>query len=81
MWFIQSHFHRDLHNKLQHLTQLSKSVDEYHKEIEITMIQANMEEDREATMTRFLHEINWRYHQCFGDVSLYGAARYVDMIH
>jgi len=27
---VPSHFHRDLHNKLQRLTQGSKSVDEYH---------------------------------------------------
>jgi hypothetical protein len=35
------------------LTQGSRSVDEYFKEMEIVMIQANTIKDREATMTRF----------------------------
>ncbi|GKU99868.1 hypothetical protein SLEP1_g12650 [Rubroshorea leprosula] len=40
------------------LTQGSKSVENYHKEMEITMVRANVEEDREATMARFLHGLN-----------------------
>ena len=34
-------------------------MNDYHKEMEIAMIQANVEEDREATMTRFLNGLNW----------------------
>ena len=34
------------------------SVDEHHKEMEITMIRANVDEDREATMARFLSGLN-----------------------
>jgi hypothetical protein len=33
-------------------------VDEYFKEMEITMIRANVIKDREATMTRFLNGLN-----------------------
>ncbi|KAJ9687533.1 hypothetical protein PVL29_016138 [Vitis rotundifolia] len=44
--------------KLQSLTQGYRSVDDYHKEMEIAMIQANVEEDREATMARFLNGLN-----------------------
>ena len=33
-------------------------MDDYHKEMEIAMIQANVEKDREATMTRFLNGLN-----------------------
>ena len=33
-------------------------MDDYHKEMEITMIRANVEEDREATMARFLNGLN-----------------------
>ncbi|KAL6347243.1 hypothetical protein AAG906_013679 [Vitis piasezkii] len=39
--FVPSHYYKDL------------SVDDYHKEIEIAMIWANVEEDREATMARW----------------------------
>lgn len=56
--FIPSHSHRDLYLKLQSLTQGSKSVEDYHKEMEIAMIQAIVEEDREATMAQFLTRLN-----------------------
>jgi len=34
-------------------------VDDYYKEMEIAMIQANVEEDRETTIVRFLNRLNW----------------------
>ena len=48
--FIPSHFHKELYQMLQSLSQGYKSVEDYHKEMEITMIKANVEEDREAIM-------------------------------
>ena len=33
-------------------------MDNYHKEMEIAMIWANVEEDREATMARILNGLN-----------------------
>ena len=33
-------------------------MDDYHKEMEIAMISANVVEDREATMARFLNGLN-----------------------
>ena len=33
-------------------------MDDYHKEMEIAMILAKVEEDREATMARFLNGLN-----------------------
>ena len=33
-------------------------MEDYHKEMEIIMARANVEEDREATMARFLHGLN-----------------------
>uniref|UniRef100_A0A2N9FGW5 Retrotransposon gag domain-containing protein n=1 Tax=Fagus sylvatica TaxID=28930 RepID=A0A2N9FGW5_FAGSY len=56
--FVPSHYYRDLYQKLQNLTQESKSVEDYHKEIEVAMIRANVEEDRKATMARFLSGLN-----------------------
>ncbi|RDY11695.1 hypothetical protein CR513_03598, partial [Mucuna pruriens] len=52
--FVPSHYHRDLHRKLKSLTQGSMSVEDYYKEMEIAMIRANMREDHEETMTRFI---------------------------
>jgi hypothetical protein len=56
--FVPNHHYRDLYLKLQGLNQGYKTVDEYHKEIEIAMIRANVVEDREATMARFLNGLN-----------------------
>ncbi|RVW25725.1 hypothetical protein CK203_113546 [Vitis vinifera] len=51
--FIPSHYYRDLYKKLQSFTQGYRSVDDYHKEMEIAIIRANVEEDKEATMARW----------------------------
>ncbi|KAI4340759.1 hypothetical protein MLD38_025566 [Melastoma candidum] len=56
--FVPSHYYRDLHLKLQSLKQGTNSVEEYHKEMEIAMIRANVEEDRIATMARFICGLN-----------------------
>ena len=55
---MPNHYYKDLNLKLQGLNQGYKSVDEYHKEMKISMIWANVVEDREATMTRFLNGLN-----------------------
>jgi hypothetical protein len=56
--FVPSRYYRDLYKKLQNLTQGSRSVEDYHKEMEVAIIVANVEEDREATMARFLSGLN-----------------------
>ncbi|XP_042465780.1 uncharacterized protein LOC122048251 [Zingiber officinale] len=56
--FVPSHYYRDLHLKVQSLKQGSMTVEHYHKEMEIALIQANIEEDREATMARFICGLN-----------------------
>ena len=55
---MSNHYYRDLYLKLQGPNQGYKTVDEYHKEMEIAMIRANVVEDREATMARFLNGLN-----------------------
>ncbi|KAL2248275.1 UNVERIFIED_CONTAM: hypothetical protein Sindi_2679800 [Sesamum indicum] len=56
--FVPSYYRYELHNHLQCLTQGSKSIDEYYKEMDIAMIRTNIIEDNEATMARFLHGLN-----------------------
>ena len=56
--FVPNYYNRDLFKKLQLLKQGTKSVEEYYKEMEIAMIRANVTEDDEQTMTRFLNGIN-----------------------
>ena len=56
--FVPNHYYRDLYLKLQGLNQGYKSVDEYHKEMGMTMIRANVIDDREVAMTRFFNGLN-----------------------
>ncbi|WKA10688.1 hypothetical protein VitviT2T_028248 [Vitis vinifera] len=76
--FVPSHYYRDLYQKLQSLSQGYRSVDDYNKEMEIAMIQANVEEDREATMTRFLNELN---RDIANVVELQHYVEFEDMVH
>src|SRR5262249_1186464 len=55
---IADHYHRDLCRRLQSVTQGSMSVEDYFKEMEIAMIRANVEEDQEATIARFIGGLN-----------------------
>ncbi|KAL4323622.1 hypothetical protein GQ457_11G025570 [Hibiscus cannabinus] len=56
--FVLARYHRDLLQKLQSLKQGNKSVEDYYKEMDIAMIRANINEEREATMSRFLVGLN-----------------------
>ena len=56
--FVPSYYNRDLYQKLQSLRQGNRSVDDHYKKMEVAMIRANVEEDRKATMTRFLASLN-----------------------
>ena len=56
--FMLGHYFRDIYQKLQTLTQGSRSVEDYYKDMEIALIRANVQEDREATMARFLSGLN-----------------------
>lgn len=76
--FVPSYYHRELYNKLQRLTQGSKSVDDYYKEMEVAMIRANVEEDREATIARFLHGLN---REIADVVEMQHYVELTDMVH
>ncbi|XP_057450484.1 uncharacterized protein LOC130742400, partial [Lotus japonicus] len=56
--YVPSSHARDVKFKLQKLTQGSKSVEEYYKELEVLMLQANLEEDEEVTMIRFINGLS-----------------------
>ena len=76
--FVPSHYYRDLYQKLQSLTQGSRSVEDYYKEMEIAMIRADVEEDREATMARFLNGLN---REIANVVELQHYVELEDMVH
>ena len=55
---VPTYYNRDLFKKLQLLKQGTKSIEEYYKEMGIAMIRANVMEDDEKTMGRFLNVLN-----------------------
>ena len=50
--FVPRHYYRELYKKLQQLRQGGRSVEDYHREMEVAMIRANVEEDRERPQWR-----------------------------
>jgi hypothetical protein len=50
--FVPSYYARDLINKLQHLKQGARSVEEYYQELQIGMLHCNLEEREDAAMAR-----------------------------
>ncbi|XP_017613580.1 uncharacterized protein LOC108458685 [Gossypium arboreum] len=76
--FITTYYHRELHQKLKNLTQGTKSVEDYFKEMEIAMIRANVQEDPEATMAQFLAGLN---HDIANVVELQHYLEVVGMVH
>ena len=56
--FMHTHYTHDLFKKLQLLKQGTKTVEEYYQEMEISMIRADVKEDDEQTMARFLNGLN-----------------------
>ncbi|RDX63900.1 hypothetical protein CR513_57608, partial [Mucuna pruriens] len=59
-------------------SQGSKSVDDYDKEMEMTMIRANILEDQKAIVTRFLNELN---HDIVDVVHMYPYVELQEMVH
>ncbi|GKV49075.1 hypothetical protein SLEP1_g55846 [Rubroshorea leprosula] len=76
--FVPSHYYRELYKKLQGLRQGHRSVEEYYQEMEKVMIRANVEEDQEATMARFLQGLNPDIHD---EVEMQHYVELEDMVH
>ena len=76
--FVSTYYYRELYNKLQNLRQGNRSVEEYYKEMEVAMARANIEEDREATMARFLACLNREIQNL---VELQHYVELEDMVH
>jgi hypothetical protein len=56
--FVPSYYHRELHQRLRNLVQGSKTVEEYFLEMETLMLRADLQEDGEAVMSRFMGGLN-----------------------
>ncbi|KAL4387363.1 hypothetical protein GQ457_09G018060 [Hibiscus cannabinus] len=76
--FVPSHYHRELYQKLQNLKQGSRTVEDFFKEMEMAIMRANIVEDREATMARFLAGLNT---EIANVVELQHYVELEDMVH
>ncbi|KAK8539332.1 hypothetical protein V6N12_042961 [Hibiscus sabdariffa] len=76
--FVPSHYHRELFQKLQSLKQGNRSVEDFFKEMEMAIMQANIIEDHEATMARFLACLNT---EITNVVELQHYVELEDMVH
>jgi len=56
--YVPFYYCRELLSKLQNLTQGSNSVEEYHSEMEMILIRANLHEDEDILIVRFLNGLN-----------------------
>jgi len=75
---VSSHYYRKLYQKLQNLSQGTKNVDECFKEMKIVMIRANVKEDKEAIMARFMNGLN---HDITYIVELHHYVELEEMVH
>lgn len=56
--FVQSHYNRQLHKNLRNLVKVNKFEEEYFKEMETLLLRADVQEDGEAVMSRFMGSLN-----------------------
>ena len=56
--YVPTSYNRTIRQKLQRLSQGSLTMEEYYKEMEMALVRANIEEETEDTMARFLSGLN-----------------------
>ena len=76
--YVPSYYHRELLSKLQSLTQGSNSVEEYHREMEMALIRANLHEDEDELIVRFLNGLN---HDIRDIVELHNYLDLQELVH
>ena len=76
--FVPTYYNRDLFKKLQLLKQGTESVEEYYKEMEISMIRANVTEDDEQTMARFFNGPN---HSIKKIADFKSYSKHIELVH
>ncbi|XP_066333661.1 uncharacterized protein [Miscanthus floridulus] len=56
--FVPAYYSRDLHLKLKHLVQGTRTIDEYFQELEMCVLRTGITEGEESTMAQFLVGLN-----------------------
>jgi hypothetical protein len=76
--FVSLHYYQELYQRLQTLKLGSKSIETFHKEMEVTMMRANIVENARATKARFLSGLN---SEIANVVKLYSYETLEEMVH
>jgi len=76
--YVPSYYHRELLSKLHSLTQGSKSVEEYHRDMEMTLIRASLHEDEDTLIVRFLNGLN---HNIREIIVLHNYLKLQELVH
>ena len=76
--FIPQHYARELRQRLESLKQGSMSVEETYNAMQVAMVRANVVEDNEATMARFLRIL---HPSLSNEVDLYPYSTMTDLLH
>jgi hypothetical protein len=76
--FVPGPYYRILYQRIQSLSQGSRSVKDYHKEMKITMIRANVVKDKKVIMAKLLNRLNKKI---INVVELQHYVQLEDMVH
>jgi len=76
--YVSSSYHRELLSKFQNLTQDCNSVKEYHQDMEMALIRANLHEDEDTLIVRLLNGLN---HDIRDIVKLHNYLDLQELVH
>ncbi|XP_051113149.1 uncharacterized protein LOC127239159 [Andrographis paniculata] len=76
--FVPPHHHHEVLRKLEGLKQGSRTVDEYHKELEMLLKQADVDDDPERIMARFFNGLN---QEIADSLEMYHYVDFENMVH
>jgi len=60
--YVSTRYSRTMRHKLQRLSQGSLTMEEYYKEMEMTLVRTNIEEDTKAVHDGFTNKISFQHH-------------------
>ena len=76
--FVPQHHARELRQRLENLKQGSMSAEETYNAMQVAMVRANVDEDEETTMARYLRILN---SQLANEVDMFPYATMTELLH
>ena len=76
--FVPQHYARELRQRLENLRQGAMSAEEVYTSMQMAMVKANVVEDEESTMARYLRILN---SSLANEIDLYPYSTMVELLH